>query len=113
MAFVALFVPVDTLGVLLLSLSRTPDLPVEERKRLPWQSMLTAAGAGIGFLLAFAGNMVLVFLVLGYSVVGGQVLGEGGSRTMGKVARLFVVAFGVSVVRRGLPGFLGNESRSE
>lgn len=187
LAFVALFVAVDILGVLPVYLSLTADLPVEERKRLPWQSTATAIGVGVGFLLvgnpifrvlgvsvgdfqvaggilllvlsiydllvpgkvlrqpeptvgivplgtpmivgpavltmlvvlvqshgypitlfAFAGNMVLVFLVLRYAAVVGQLLGEGGSRAIGKVASLFLAAFGVSLVRRGLPGFIGD-----
>lgn len=187
LAFVALFVAVDILGVLPVYLSLTADLPVEERKRLPWQSTATAIGVGVGFLLvgnpifrvlgvsvgdfqvaggilllvislhdllvpgkvlrqpestvgivplgtpmivgpgvltmlvvlvqsygypitlfAFAGNMVLVFLVLRYASVVGQILGEGGTRAIGKVASLFLAAFGVSLVRRGLPGFIGD-----
>lgn len=186
LAFVALFVAVDILGVLPVYLSLTVDLPVEERKRLPWQSTATATGVGVGFLLvgnpifrvlgvsvgdfqvaggilllvislhdllvpgkvlrqpestvgivplgtpmivgpavltmlvvlvqshgypitlfAFTGNMVLVFLVLRYAVVVEQILGEGGARAIGKVASLFLAAFGVSLVRRGLPGFMG------
>lgn len=186
-AFVALFVAVDILGVLPVYLSLTVDLPVEERKRLPWQSTATAIGVGVGFLLvgnpifrvlgvsvgdfqvaggilllvislhdllvpgkvlrqpestvgivplgtpmivgpgvltmlvvlvqsygypitlfAFAGNMVLVFLVLRYAMVVGRILGEGGARAIGKVASLFLAAFGVSLVRRGLPGFIGD-----
>jgi small neutral amino acid transporter SnatA (MarC family) len=34
-----------------------------------------------------------------------QVIGETGSRAIGRVASLFLAAFGVSLVRRGLPGF--------
>lgn len=184
LAFVALFVAVDILGVLPLYLSLTVDLPVEDRKRLPWQSTLTATAVGVGFLLvgdavfrvlgvtvgdfqvaggilllvlalhdlinpgkvlrrptpavgvvplgtpmivgpavlttlvvlvqshgyaitllAFSVNMGLVFVVLRYAGAVGQVLGEAGSRAIGKVASLFLAAFGVSLVRRGLPGF--------
>ena len=56
-------------------------------------------------LAAFALNMGLTFLVLRYAGAVGQVLGEAGSRAIGKVASLFLAAFGVSLVRRGLPGF--------
>ncbi len=186
LAFVALFVAVDILGVLPLYLSLTAGVTVEERKQLPWQSTLTAIAVGVGFLLvgdavfrvlgvsvgdfqvaggilllvlalhdlinpgkvlrqptagvgvvplgtpmivgpavlttlvvlvqshgylitllAFAANMGLVFVVLRYGGAVGQVLGEAGSRAIGKVASLFLAAFGVSLVRRGLPGFFG------
>jgi multiple antibiotic resistance protein len=184
LAFVALFVAVDVLGVLPIYLGLTAGVPTEERKRLPWQSTLTATAVGVGFLvvgepifrvlgvtvgdfqvaggilllvlalhdllnpgkvlrrptpgvgvvplgtplivgpavlttllvlvqshgypitlLAFALNMGLAFLVLRYAGVLEQVIGEAGSRAIGKVASLFLAAFGVSLVRRGLPGF--------
>jgi multiple antibiotic resistance protein len=185
LGFVALFVAVDILGILPIYLSLTADLPVEERKRLPGQSALTATGVGVGFLLlgdpifrvlgvsvgdfqvaggillvafslndllnpgkvfprpgptigvvplgtpmivgpavlttllilvqsygypltllAFGANMILAYLGLRYAGVVGQLLGEAGSRAIGKVASVFLAAFGVSLVRRGLPGFL-------
>jgi multiple antibiotic resistance protein len=56
-------------------------------------------------LLAFALNMGLAFLVLRYAGAVEQVIGEAGSRAIGRVASLFLAAFGVSLVRRGLPGF--------
>jgi len=71
LAFVALFVAVDTLGVIPLYLSLAGGLPVEERKRLPRQSTLTATVVGLGFLLV--GNAV--FQVLGISVSDFQVAG--------------------------------------
>jgi multiple antibiotic resistance protein len=173
LAFVALFVAVDVLGVLPVYIGLTGGLPTEERKRLPWQSTITATAVGIGFLLtvgdfqvaggilllvlalhdllqpgkihrrptpgvgvvplgtpliagpavlttllilvqshgypttllAFALNMGLAFLVLQYAGFVEQVIGEAGSRAIGRVASLFLAAFGVSLVRRGLPGF--------
>ena len=56
--------------------------------------------------LAFGANMAIAFLVLRYAVNLARLLGEGGSRAVGKVASVFLAAFGVSLVRRGLPGFL-------
>ncbi len=184
LAFVALFVAVDILGVLPIYLGLTMDVPSAERARLPWQATLTATGVGVGFLLvgdpifqvlgvtvgdfqvaggilllvlslhdllnpgkvlrqpvpgvgvvplgtplivgpavlttllvlvqshgypvtlaAFALNMGLAFLVLRYAGVVERVIGEAGSRAIGKVASLFLAAFGVSLVRRGLVGF--------
>jgi len=184
LAFVALFVAVDILGILPIYLSLTADLPTEERRRLPGQSVLTATGVGVGFLLlgdpifrvlgvsvgdfqvaggillvalslhdlinpgkvlsrpaptvgvvplgtpmivgpavlttllilvqshgypitllAFGVNMILAYVGLRYARVVGYVLGEAGSRAIGKVASVFLAAFGVSLVRRGLPGF--------
>jgi multiple antibiotic resistance protein len=185
LAFVALFVAVDILGILPIYLSLTADLRAEERRRLPGQSALTATGVGVGFLLlgdpifrvlgvsvgdfqvaggillvalslhdllnpgkvlprpaptvgvvplgtpmivgpavltmllilvqsygylitllAFGLNMLLAYLGLRYAGVAGQILGEAGSRAIGKVANVFLAAFGVSLVRRGLPGFV-------
>ncbi len=182
--FVALFVAVDVLGVLPVYLGLTATVPAEERRRLPWQSTVTATAVGIGFLVvgepifrvlgvtvgdfqvaggilllvlavhdllnpgkilrrpapgigvvplgtplivgpavlatllilvqshgyvvtlfAFGLNMILAFLVLRYSGVVERVIGEAGSRAIGRVASLFLAAFGVSLVRRGLPGF--------
>jgi multiple antibiotic resistance protein len=71
LAFVALFVAVDTLGVIPLYLSLTGSLSVEERKRLPRQSTFTATAVGLGFLLV--GDAV--FRVLGISVSDFQVAG--------------------------------------
>lgn len=56
-------------------------------------------------LLAFAANMGIVFVVLRYAGAIGRVLGEPGSRAIGKVTSILLAAFGVSLVRRGLPGF--------
>jgi small neutral amino acid transporter SnatA (MarC family) len=50
--------------------------------------------------------MILAYAGLRYARVVGHVLGEAGSRAIGKVASVFLAAFGVSLVRRGLPGFV-------
>jgi multiple antibiotic resistance protein len=71
LAFVALFVAVDVLGVIPLYLSLTGGLSIEARQRLPRESTLTATIVGLGFLLV--GNAV--FHVLGISVADFQVAG--------------------------------------
>ena len=71
LAFVALFVAVDILGVIPLYLSLTGGLSADERRRLPRQSTLTATAVGLGFLLI--GNAV--FRVLGIGVADFQVAG--------------------------------------
>ena len=71
LAFVALFVAVDILGVIPLYLSLTGGLSPEARRRLPRQSTLTATAVGLGFLLV--GDVV--FRVLGISVADFQVAG--------------------------------------
>jgi len=71
LAFVALFVAVDVLGVIPLYLSLTGGLSADERRRLPRQSTLTATAVALGFLLV--GNAV--FRVLGISVADFQVAG--------------------------------------
>jgi multiple antibiotic resistance protein len=186
LAFAALFVAVDILGLLPLYLSLTGGLPPEDRRRLPWQCALTAAAVGLGFLaagqalfqilgitvgdfqvaggllllvlsvsdlvrgpaaveaanttvgivplgtplvvgpavlttllllvqthgygptlIAYAGNIVLVYAALRHAPLVERVVGKAGSQAAGKVAGLFLAAFGVSLIRRGLPDFLG------
>jgi multiple antibiotic resistance protein len=185
LAFVALFVAVDVLGVIPLYLSLTRGLSAETRERLPWQSTLTATAVGLGFLLvgdavfrvlgisvadfqvaggilllvlsihdllssgradpvpprtvgavpigtplivgpaalatlallvqnhgypitlaALGANMALAFLVLSHADKVGRVFGQAGSEVVAKVANLLLAAFGVSLVRRGLPDLL-------
>ena len=186
LAFVALFVAMDILGLLPVYLNLTESLPPEVRGRLPLQSALTAAAIGVGFLLigeallrilgitvgdfqvaggllllvlaindllhagarlpepgssigavplgtplivgpavltalvvlvqtygylptliAFAANILVVFLALRHAGAMERILGAAGSRAVAKVAALFLAAFGVSLMRRGLPAFLG------
>ena len=75
LAFVALFVAMDILGLLPLYLSLTETLPAEARGRLPWQSTVTATAVGVGFLLV--GDAL--FRILGitggdFQVAGGLLL---------------------------------------
>ncbi len=71
LAFVALFVAVDVLGVIPLYLSLTDGLPADAKKRLPRLSTATATAVGFGFLLV--GDVVL--RVLGITVADFQVAG--------------------------------------
>ena len=57
-------------------------------------------------LTAFGVNMGLAFLVLRHAQKLGRVLGDAGSEAVAKVAGLFLAAFGVSLVRRGVQGLL-------
>jgi multiple antibiotic resistance protein len=186
LAFVALFVAVDILGLVPVYLTLIDGLTPEERRRLPWQCTLTAVAVGLGFLLAgkslfrllgvsvgdfqvagglllvvlsvhdllrrpaaaeeavstvgivplgtplvvgpavlttllllvqthgypptllaYGTNMLLVYLALRHAPAIERVLGKGGSQAAAKVAGLFLAAFGVSLIRRGLPEFLG------
>lgn len=56
-------------------------------------------------LAAFAGNMLVAYLALRNADRLGRVLGEAGSEAIAKVASLFLAAFGVSLIRRGLDGW--------
>jgi multiple antibiotic resistance protein len=56
---------------------------------------------------AFVGNMLVVYLILRHADRVARVLGEAGSEAIAKVASLFLAAFGVSLVRRGLAGRWG------
>ena len=58
-------------------------------------------------LAAFAVNILIVFLALRNAGAVSRVLGQAGARAVAKVAALFLAAFGVSLIRRGLPTFLG------
>jgi multiple antibiotic resistance protein len=70
-AFVSLFVAVDIVGVLPVYLGVAANLAEPERRRVVVEATLTAAGIGVGFLLA--GDAAL--RVLGVSVADFQVAG--------------------------------------
>jgi multiple antibiotic resistance protein len=184
LAFVTLFVAVDILGMLPVYISLTANLEGATRRRLPFQSVLTATAVAVGFLIlgqsvfelmgitagdfqiaggvllfllstydiiapgmsrryparhlgvvplgtplivgpavlatlivlvqsygyaatlaALGANMLVAFLVLHQAPRLAGVLGEMGSEAIAKVAALFLAAFGVSLIRRGLEGF--------
>jgi multiple antibiotic resistance protein len=60
-------------------------------------------------LIAYGANIFLVYMALHHAALVERVLGKAGSRAAGKVAGLFLAAFGVSLIRRGLPEFLGRQ----
>jgi len=187
LAFIALFVAVDILGVIPLYLSLVGGLIDEQRQRLARQSVLTATVVGLVFLLigdavfrvlgitvgdfqmaggvlllvlavhdllspgeqgpgpastvgavpigtplivgpavlatlalllktygypvtvlAFGANMLVAFLVLRNAERLGRIFGAVGAEVIAKVANLLLAAFGVSLLRRGLEGFLAS-----
>jgi multiple antibiotic resistance protein len=69
--------------------------------------VLVQAHGYVPTLVAFAANVLIVFLALRNAGAVTRILGEAGARAVGKVAALFLAAFGVSLIRRGLPTFLG------
>jgi len=58
-------------------------------------------------LIALGANMLLTFLALRHADKVKRVLGEAGSGALAKVMSLFLAAFGVSLIRRGMPTFSG------
>ncbi len=58
-------------------------------------------------LAALGSNMLLTYLALRYADRVRRTLGEAGSGAIAKVMSLFLAAFGVSLIRRGMTGFFG------
>ncbi len=58
-------------------------------------------------LIGLGANMLLTFLALRYADKVKRFLGEAGSGALAKVMSLFLAAFGVSLIRRGMPTFSG------
>ncbi len=56
-------------------------------------------------LIALGANMLLTFFALRYADRVRRLLGEAGSGAIAKVMSLFLAAFGVSLIRRGMTGF--------
>jgi multiple antibiotic resistance protein len=98
LAFVALFVAVDILGVIPLYLNLSARLPPDERRQLPRQSVVTATLVGLGFLLV--GDAVLRVLGItasDFQIAGGILLvilslhdllsppGKAGTRPIGRI----------------------------
>ncbi len=63
--------------------------------------LVQAYGYGVT-LTAFLANMAAAHLTLRHADRLGRILGEAGSEAVAKVASLFLAAFGVSLVRRGV-----------
>ena len=75
MSFVPLFVAVDAIGVLPMFLSLTGDLDADRRGRVIRQSLFTAAGLALGFVLL--GRAVFRFLGItigDFMIAGGAIL---------------------------------------
>ena len=58
-------------------------------------------------LLAVVANIVLAGMVLSSAGTMTRVLGEAGSKALSKVADLFLAAYAVMMIRRGLMEFVG------
>ena len=75
LCFIALFVAVDAIGTVPIYLGLTQGLRVAERRRILWQSMITAMGVALAFL--FVGQEILRVLgitVADFMVAGGLLL---------------------------------------
>lgn len=75
LSFIPLFVAVDAIGVLPIFLSLTQDLEQKARTKVIVQSMLTAAGLAISFVLV--GKLVFKFLGItmgDFMIAGGAIL---------------------------------------
>jgi multiple antibiotic resistance protein len=75
LSFIPLFVAVDAVGVLPIFASFTADLEQKERTKIIIQSMLTAAGLAIGFVLV--GRIIFRFLGIAmgdFMIAGGAIL---------------------------------------
>jgi multiple antibiotic resistance protein len=75
LSFIPLFVAVDAIGVLPIFVSLTEDLEQKLRTKVILQSMLTAAGLAIGFVLV--GKLVFKFLGItmgDFMIAGGAIL---------------------------------------
>lgn len=75
LSFIPLFVAVDAIGVLPIFLSLTEDLEQKARTKVIVQSMLTAAGLAISFVLV--GKLVFKFLGItmgDFMIAGGAIL---------------------------------------
>ena len=75
LSFIPLFVAVDAIGVLPIFVSLTEGLEQKERYKIILQSMITASGPAIGFVLVGK----LIFNILGISmgdfmIAGGVIL---------------------------------------
>jgi multiple antibiotic resistance protein len=75
LSFIPLFVAVDAIGVLPIFVSLTEELEQKARRNVILQSMLTAAGLAIGFVLL--GKLVFKFLGItmgDFMIAGGAIL---------------------------------------
>jgi multiple antibiotic resistance protein len=74
-AFISLFVAVDVVGVLPVYLGLAAAFEEAERRRVVMEATLTAAGAGVGFLVVGDGALhILGVSVADFQVAGGTLL---------------------------------------
>lgn len=75
LAFIPIFVAIDIVGIIPIFLSFVDGLGVEARKRIIWQSILTASIVSLAF--AFLGKGIFIFLgvtVSDFKIAGGLIL---------------------------------------
>jgi len=89
LCFVPLFVAVDAIGVLPLFLNLTENVDASRRRRVIWQSLVTASAVAVLFLLF--GPELLLFL--------------------GITVQAFMIAGGLLLLAISLTGLLSGESR--
>jgi multiple antibiotic resistance protein len=75
LAFIPLFVAVDAIGVLPIFTNLTEGLTPKENRAIILQSMLTASGLAIGFILVGKAVFALLGITIGdFMVAGGAIL---------------------------------------
>jgi len=75
LTFIPIFVAVDVLGILPIFFSLVESLEPSERKRVIFQSVLTAFAVGLGFMfLGKAVFLIIGLLVADFKIAGGLVL---------------------------------------
>ncbi len=75
LSFIAIFVAVDAIGVLPIFISLTEGREEEEKTKIIVQSMFTASGLAVGFILLGKGVFKLLGITIGdFMVAGGAIL---------------------------------------
>jgi multiple antibiotic resistance protein len=75
LTFIPIFVAVDVLGILPIFFSLVESLEFTERKRVVFQSVVTASAVGLGFMfLGKAIFLIIGLLVADFKIAGGLVL---------------------------------------
>jgi len=75
LTFIPIFVAVDVLGILPIFFSLVESLEFSERRRIIFQSVVTASAVGLGFMfLGKAIFLIIGLLVADFKIAGGLVL---------------------------------------
>jgi multiple antibiotic resistance protein len=75
LSFIAIFVAVDAVGILPIFISLTEGREEKERTKIIVQSMFTASGLAVGFILLGKGVFKLLGITIGdFMVAGGAIL---------------------------------------